>query len=501
MATERTTPTGGDTPHALSDWRLILPRYLGYGFYWAWTFLCFRSSVLFPWSSNAESNVSTLFVVSLAANAVMLVILFACAPRLLSRHEWRRNLLIAATLLTTLGTLATLLAQGSSALKTTWLITAGVTTGFGTAWLVVHWGEFYASIGTRRAAMYMSASVVLAVVIFFLAVTAAPVVGILLTASLPALSALALWANVRQENVRPESAAPIRAGDEGPRFPLPWRFAAGMGLYGVVFGLNKCLDSPLTGAAFHSSQSMVVAGSGAIALLLAVGTIMFSKDLDFGFTYRPILPVMIAGFMALPFLGASVAVFARGIIGASYTFFEMLCWILVSNMVYWRRLPAIRTFGAARATVIGSILLGWIAGFAATRGLAPTSGQLTIYALIMVFILVISTVMVLSERDILELSSSAAEHVASVAEESEKVAGQWRQRCKRVAEKYGLSTREEEVLMLLAKGRSLAVIRDTLGIASGTVRTHVYHVYQKVGVHSRQELLDLIEDRPASEIR
>lgn len=496
MATDEIARTGDDTPHILSDWRSILPRHLGFGFYWAWTFLCFRSSVLFPWSLNAESSVSTLFVVSLAANAVMLVVLFACAPRLLLRPDRRRNLLIAATLLTTLGTLGTLLAQGSSALATTWLTLAGVTTGFGTAWLVVHWGEFYASIGARRAAMYTSASVVLAVVIYFFTVAASPIVGVLLTASLPTLSAVALWANVRQEH-----AAPVRANDAGPRFPLPWRFAAGMGLYGVVYGLNKCLDSPLTGAAFHSSQSIVVAGSGAVALLLAVGTIMFSKNLDFGFTYRPILPVMIAGFMALPFLGASVAVFARGIIGASYTFFEMLCWILVSNMVFWRRLPAIRTFGAARATVIGSILLGWVAGFAATRGLAPTSSQLTVYALIMVFILVISTVMVLSERDILELSGSAAEHVAIVAEESEKVTGQWRQRCKRVAEKYGLSAREEEVLILLAKGRSLAVIRDTLGIASGTVRTHVYHVYQKVGVHSRQELLDLIEERGADGVQ
>lgn len=70
----------------------------------------------------------------------------------------------------------------------------------------------------------------------------------------------------------------------------------------------------------------------------------------------------------------------------------------------------------------------------------------------------------------------------------------WRERCEAVAKEYDLSPREEEVFILLAKGRDTIFIQSELGISNHTVRSHVYHIYQKLNVHSRQELLDFIED-------
>jgi DNA-binding CsgD family transcriptional regulator len=49
----------------------------------------------------------------------------------------------------------------------------------------------------------------------------------------------------------------------------------------------------------------------------------------------------------------------------------------------------------------------------------------------------------------------------------------------------GLTDREVEVLRLLARGRSKKQIAAQLGIAEGTVHTHVVHVYEKIGVSSR----------------
>lgn len=37
-------------------------------------------------------------------------------------------------------------------------------------------------------------------------------------------------------------------------------------------------------------------------------------------------------------------------------------------------------------------------------------------------------------------------------------------------------------------------VRDTLGISDGTAKAHVAHIYQKLGVHSRNDLLELVED-------
>lgn len=61
---------------------------------------------------------------------------------------------------------------------------------------------------------------------------------------------------------------------------------------------------------------------------------------------------------------------------------------------------------------------------------------------------------------------------------------------------YGLSEREAEVLLYTMRGRSAAYIADKLVIARSTVKTHTTHIYQKMNVSDRQEMLDLIESLP-----
>lgn len=65
-------------------------------------------------------------------------------------------------------------------------------------------------------------------------------------------------------------------------------------------------------------------------------------------------------------------------------------------------------------------------------------------------------------------------------------------RVERVAGDAELTPRETEVLLLLAQGRSAPFIRDALVISKGTVTTHMKHIYKKLDVHSRQELIDLV---------
>jgi DNA-binding CsgD family transcriptional regulator len=52
---------------------------------------------------------------------------------------------------------------------------------------------------------------------------------------------------------------------------------------------------------------------------------------------------------------------------------------------------------------------------------------------------------------------------------------------------FGLTARETEVAMLLAQGRSNAVIAKTLGISTHTARHHTQRVLGKLNVHSRAE--------------
>lgn len=50
-----------------------------------------------------------------------------------------------------------------------------------------------------------------------------------------------------------------------------------------------------------------------------------------------------------------------------------------------------------------------------------------------------------------------------------------------------LTSREQELVSLLAKGRHYREIADALGISVDTVRSHIRRVYEKLHVHSRTE--------------
>lgn len=72
-------------------------------------------------------------------------------------------------------------------------------------------------------------------------------------------------------------------------------------------------------------------------------------------------------------------------------------------------------------------------------------------------------------------------------------ASPFRDKMRQVASRFALSERELEVMTLVAKGRSAARIADDLSVSPATVNSHVSHIYRKLGVHSRQQLLDLVE--------
>lgn len=72
-------------------------------------------------------------------------------------------------------------------------------------------------------------------------------------------------------------------------------------------------------------------------------------------------------------------------------------------------------------------------------------------------------------------------------------------KCAIVAKKYSLSNRQGEVLLMLAKGRNADYITEKLVISSHTAKAHIYNIYQKIGVHSRQELMDVVENTDIAE--
>jgi DNA-binding NarL/FixJ family response regulator len=72
--------------------------------------------------------------------------------------------------------------------------------------------------------------------------------------------------------------------------------------------------------------------------------------------------------------------------------------------------------------------------------------------------------------------------------------GSWKLRCEDFSQYYHLSPRERQILLLLARGRNAKYIEETLVVSNHTAKAHIYSIYRKVNVHSRQELLNTLEN-------
>lgn len=70
--------------------------------------------------------------------------------------------------------------------------------------------------------------------------------------------------------------------------------------------------------------------------------------------------------------------------------------------------------------------------------------------------------------------------------------------CCVIAGSHNLTKRETEVLFLLAAGYGRQYVSEKLVISEGTARTHIKHIYSKLEVHCKEELLDLVHEQMAT---
>jgi DNA-binding CsgD family transcriptional regulator len=66
--------------------------------------------------------------------------------------------------------------------------------------------------------------------------------------------------------------------------------------------------------------------------------------------------------------------------------------------------------------------------------------------------------------------------------------------CTAIGNNHDLTSREIEVMAMLAHGFNRPQISTKLFISDETVKTHVKHIYKKLEIHSRHDLVDLVEN-------
>lgn len=64
--------------------------------------------------------------------------------------------------------------------------------------------------------------------------------------------------------------------------------------------------------------------------------------------------------------------------------------------------------------------------------------------------------------------------------------------CDQIIQEFKLSEREGQILRLIARGNTVNNIANKLVISPHTVNTHIRHIYDKIGIHKRNELIEYI---------
>lgn len=236
-----------------------------------------------------------------------------------------------------------------------------------------------------------------------------------------------------------------------------------------------------------STVIQICAGVGAILagnlLLLARNSLQGVAAVD---SIRLlVLPIALATLYIASLL--SGALIALSVIPLNITYVAVLFLTWIIPFVYQFKQPAlfacVSLFLAKKLGIV--IGLGIMRDFA--KGDADWVGTIMIAATL--FALIVLSVMHFFRMGRQESIQTSAENEQVIDSEAALDLA-----CESLSKQYKLTKREGEVLVLLARGRSATYIAETLVISSTTAKTHVKHIYQKVGITSKQVLLDIVED-------
>lgn len=453
--------------------------YLGFGTFWAWLFLAILDPYLLE-AARSPHRIQLILFVFVAVGVFARPITAFFTSKLQPLVE-RPLFVVSSAVLPAAGTIVIALAGGREVGGDLQAVIGTAIGSLGMAWAVLLWGELYGSVGARRASMGVALSVMIGVALYFtIAVALRPGAATAVAVTLmPVLGGVLLLVSKPGAEL-PRGARPLQLAQ---RFQFPWRLAFAVGVFGVAYGLMHGITNP---EAIDARLSFL--GCGAAALLVAAGFAISAKDSETpGFTYRLFLPLMAAGFLVLPFLGNPWTV-ANAIALTAYVCFDMVLWSALSDVSFRLRLPGTVVFGWGWAGE-AAVLVGAAAGSTLMARVGLGNSQIHTLSLAMVFLLLLSMLLLLNGRDVLGELGATPVAADAAAPPDDTVPD----RSALLAATYLLSSREADVLALLLKGRSLPYIAEELEISQNTAKSHVRNLYNKLGVHTRQELLDLAQ--------
>ncbi|WP_303860878.1 helix-turn-helix transcriptional regulator [Senegalimassilia anaerobia] len=238
--------------------------------------------------------------------------------------------------------------------------------------------------------------------------------------------------------------------------------------------------------AFIQAGAALVVGLGATVITLALVSMKTPRAPEL--CYRILVLFLALGALLLPtpLLYPISAVAPYALNSAAFQCYGILAWVLICGACHQYPATSVRVFQFVRAGWTFGPLVGMLIGrFVVNR--TPFELAQVFPCAVLGAALVMMAAMAFTEHDL-------AFAVNLLPTDRKR---RFSDKCLAVAARCGLSERETEIMTLFAKGRNLAYIQDQLCLSKSTVSTHRQHIYQKLGVHSAQEMIDLIQGEKA----
>lgn len=535
----------------VSSPRSLRLRYLGLAFFWACSMLTFRSAILLTGNADTPEFNTLVVVVSFLANMTTLFSISALVERTPENLAKFSPWLFCGAIIAGIALihLAGARFEGSGLVAAA-LVAGSALAGVGYGYFWGSWADVLGRMHPSRTVLYAPAALLLTTVLFLgisLAASLAAVPPVLLMAPLPVISLLCLI------RCRTDSACEPEPQAEGRRYLTALTSLVPLIIATLVF---SCLFGFMWETAVLSVDSATDAHGFPLVLNLvaALGLFIFviasRRHINLSWTYQLLIPISIVLFAVVPFFWTVHPVILNAIMSAIYGVFDVIIWYMVAATAYDFAVSGFVVGGLVRALSILARLIGIGIGYLVMLVPEVASGAIVGVCIAAVYLLVmllwflwhsakhpsfevpeddddaepapsltgpaiVYGCMNLGSKPTAnengtdgtfsaegaEIASANAE--AAMANATADAAGAEKEPpvddtpdeavFALIAEDYGLTHREAEVLPYLARGRSAKVIAEALFVSESTIRTHTRRILEKTCLHSKQELIDLVE--------
>ena len=482
---------------------LITPAIVGIGVALgctlAWPLMAFQSMNLYAGLAHCEWILDRAYLLSIVATTVTLAlcgIFHTQFDRLLGSAPARYLFPVGMAVCT----LLVLGADNEGAAGMAIVTAYGIGTGVFSALFLMNFGAVLGVLSLKQSAAAIAIGYLASTVLFFAFLFFGRFESVLFCASMGPVAAVFLFYGVsslqidkKQANALPRQADPEDPAEHRQLLRLICAFGLTMLVCGVSYELSRTLYVQM-GQFASSDVAPYAVAQACITTLTAIGSIgvalvlITSKSIRGPEAcYRLITTFLLAGalFLPAPMLFPNVpAYLPLAIDVGAFQCLGMGVWILIAGLCRRYQTSCLFAFGLIRAAWSAGPLVGMLIGRWLWYGIGlDIAGAFTAACMCVLLIALVNNFV---------FTENTLARALSIMPTDRKQ--RFQDRCRAVIERYGLTEREGEIMIMFAKGRNLPYVQEELCLSKSTVSTHRQHIYQKLGVHSAQEMIDLIQE-------